>query len=50
MVGLEVSTEKMKYMLRSYHQNAEQNHNLMMANKAFENVAEFKYLETTATN
>jgi len=38
-VGLEVNTEKTKYMVVFHHQNAGQNHNLMIANKSFKNVA-----------
>jgi hypothetical protein len=43
-VGLQVNTEKTMYMLMSHHQNTEQNHNIKKANRAFENVANFKYL------
>jgi len=32
-VSLEVNTEKIKYVVMSRHQNAEQNRNLMTANK-----------------
>jgi hypothetical protein len=49
-VGLEVNAEKTKSIFTSYHQNAGKNHNLMIANKFFENVSEFKYLGMTVTN
>jgi hypothetical protein len=49
-VDLEVNTEKTKYMLLSRHQNAGQNHDIKTANRCFENVAQLRYLETTATN
>jgi hypothetical protein len=43
-VGLEVNAEKTKY------QNAGQKHNITIANRTFENVAQFKYLGMTVTN
>jgi hypothetical protein len=49
-VGLEVNTEKTKYMLLSCHQNAVQNHDIKIANRCFENVTQFRYLGTTITN
>jgi hypothetical protein len=49
-VGLEVNTEKTKYMVVSYHQNVQQNHTLLITNKSSENVAEFNYLGTTVAN
>jgi hypothetical protein len=48
-VGLEVNTEKTKYMLLSRHQNAGQNHDIKIANRCYENVAQLKYLVTTVT-
>jgi hypothetical protein len=41
-VGVEVNAEKTKYMLLSRHQNAGKNHITKIANKSFENVAQFK--------
>jgi hypothetical protein len=35
-VGLEVNTEKSKYMLLSWHQNAGQNHDIKIGNRWFE--------------
>jgi hypothetical protein len=43
-VGLEVNTEKTKYMLLSHHQNAGKIHDIKIANRCFENVAQFRYL------
>jgi hypothetical protein len=48
--GLEVNSEKTKYMLLSYHQNAGQNNDIKTANRSFENVAELKYFGTIVTN
>jgi hypothetical protein len=42
-VGLEANAEKTKYMLLSRHQNAGQNHGIKIANRSFENLAQFKY-------
>jgi hypothetical protein len=41
---------KLKCMLMSHHQNAVQNHNIKLPNSSFENMAQFKYLETTITD
>jgi ribosomal protein S2 len=49
-VGLEVNAEKTKYMLLSRHQNARQNHYINIANRCFDNVAQFRYLGTIITN
>jgi hypothetical protein len=37
-------------MLMSRHQNAKPNHNIKIANRSFENLAQFKYLGTTLPN
>jgi CelD/BcsL family acetyltransferase involved in cellulose biosynthesis len=49
-VDLEVNAEKTKYMLLSRHRNAEQNHDIKIANRCFENVGQFEYLGTTVTD
>jgi hypothetical protein len=49
-VGFEVNAEKTKYMLLSRHQNAGQNHSINIANRSFENVAQFRYLRTRVIN
>jgi hypothetical protein len=49
-VGVEANTEKTMYMLLSRHQNAGQNHDIKIANRTFENVAQFRYLRTKVTN
>jgi hypothetical protein len=43
-VRLEVNAVKIKYMLLSRHQNAGQNRDINIANRPFEDVAQFKYL------
>jgi hypothetical protein len=37
-------------MFVSRRQNVGQNYNFLMANKSYENVTNFQYLETTVTN
>jgi hypothetical protein len=49
-VGLKVNLEKTKYMLVSYDQNADQNQDIKIGNRLFENVSQFKYLGITVTN
>jgi hypothetical protein len=49
-VGLEINVEKTKYMLLCSHQNTCQNRDIRIANKAFENVSQFRCLGTTVTN
>jgi hypothetical protein len=49
-VGLEVNTEKTKYMMVSRDQNADQNWDIKIGNRSFENVSQFKYFGMTVTN
>jgi hypothetical protein len=49
-VGLEVNPERTKYMLISPSQKIGQKHSIKIANRSFEGVAKFKYLETTITD
>jgi hypothetical protein len=48
-VGLEVNSEKTKYMLMS-RKKAGQKHGMKIGNRSFESVAKFKYLVTTLTD
>jgi hypothetical protein len=48
-VGLEVNSEKTKYMLVS-RKKAGQKHRIKITNRSFEGVAKFKYLGTTLTD
>jgi hypothetical protein len=43
-VDLKVNPKKTWYMVMFRHQNVVQNHNLLVANKSFENVTTFRYL------
>jgi len=38
VVDPELNTEKTKYICTSRHQNTEENHNVLIDNKSFENV------------
>jgi hypothetical protein len=49
-IGLEVNSEKTKYMFMSRHQTAEQSNYIRVANKSFEKVAKFRYLGATLTD
>jgi hypothetical protein len=46
----EVNAAKTKYMLLSRHQNAGQDYHMKIVERFYENVSQFKYLGTTATN
>jgi hypothetical protein len=48
--GLEVNTEKTKYMLMSRSQKIVQKHSMKIWNMSFKDVAKFKYLGTTLTD
>jgi hypothetical protein len=49
-VCLEVNAEETNYMLLSRYQNARRNHDIKIANRSFESVAQFKYLGTILGN
>ena len=49
-IGLEVNSEKTKYMIISRHQNVIENLNIVIGNLSFENVEKFRYLGVTVTN
>ena len=48
--GVEVNTNKTKYIVMSQNQNVGQNQNTKIDNTSFERVEEFKYLGTTLIN
>jgi hypothetical protein len=47
---LEVNIDKTKYMLLPRHQNGDQNRDIEIANRSFENVTQFRYLGMIVTN
>jgi hypothetical protein len=49
-VGLEVSTERTKYMLLACHQNSGQNWDIKVANRSFADMSQYKYLRMTVIN
>ena len=49
-IGLEVNTDKTKYMVMSREQMAGLSHTMKFDNSSIERVEEFKYLGTTLTN
>ena len=49
-IGLEVNSDKTKYIVMSQDQNAGQSHSIKIDNSSFERVEEFKYLGTTLIN
>jgi transcriptional regulator NrdR family protein len=49
-IGLEINSEKTKYMFMSHHQTAGKINYVRVANKSFEKVAKFKYLGATLTD
>jgi hypothetical protein len=46
-VGLEVNSEKTKYMLISHCKKSGEKHSIKIANRSFEGMAKFRYLGTT---
>jgi hypothetical protein len=49
-IGLELNSEKTKYMVMSRDQNAGRSHSMKIDNNSFERVKDLKYLRTTFTN
>jgi hypothetical protein len=49
-VCLKINAKKLKYILLSYYQTARKNHDIKIANKSSENMAQFIYLGMTGTN
>ena len=49
-IGLEVNTDKTKYMVMSREQNGGRSYSMKTDNSPFERVEEFKYLGTTLAN
>ena len=49
-IGLEVNSEKTKYMITSRHQNVIQNQYIVIGNVSFDNVEKVRYLGVTVTN
>ena len=49
-IGLEVNSDKTKYMIPSRQQNIVQNRNIVIENLSFEKVEKFRYLGVTVTN
>jgi hypothetical protein len=49
-IGVEVNSDKTKYMVMSRDQNAGRSHSIRIDNKSFERVEDFEYLGTTLTN
>jgi hypothetical protein len=49
-IGLEVNSEKTKYIFMTRHQTVGQSNYVRVANKSFEKVAKFKYLGSTSTD
>ena len=49
-IGLEVNSEKTKYMITSRHQYVVLIQNIVIGNSLFENVEKLRYLGVTVTN
>ena len=49
-IGLELSTDKTKYMVMSRDQNAGRSHKIKVDKSSFESANQFKYFGSTQTN